>query len=231
MGAANNKQPDYSLRDLLDLVKKELLLTLNAHAIATITSFNSEEQTVTAQIAYKQAYEQRDDRTGKYSTVLVDYPLLVDCPVIVLGGGGGALTFPIAAGDECLILFNDRDIDNWFKGAANGNLASSRLHSSADGIAIVGIRSIPNVLEDYDTERAALQYAGGKVAVGEKLVLKNEAVDFRTQLDALLTALNTFSTSAGAASTVAQVAAAATALGVSVTAVKIQMDLLFATES
>jgi hypothetical protein len=229
--AKNRIQPQYSLRDLLDLVKKELMLTLNCHAIATVQSFDATKQTVTATLSYKQAYEQRDPRSGKYSTVLMNYPLLIDCPAIVLGGGGGALTFPIAAGDDCLILFNDRDMDNWFAGAANGDLASSRLHSMADGIALVGIRSLQNSLEDYDEERVALAYNGGKIGVSEKILIKNETVDFKTQFDLMFTALTTFGTAVGAASSVAQVAAAGTALTLALTPIKAQMDLLFETEA
>lgn len=228
--AKNIRQPEYNLRDLLDLVKKELMLSLNCHGLATIQSFDAETQTVTAQLLYKQAYEQRDARSGKYSTVLVDYPLLVDCPVIIFGGGGGSLTFPIAAGDQCLVLFNDRDIDNWFAGAANGDLASSRLHSMADGIALVGLHNKAGALPNYDEERASLQYNGGKVGVGEKLVLRNSAVDFREQLDLLLTGLSTFAAATAAASTAAQIAAAATPLVTVLAAVKVQLDLLFATE-
>lgn len=234
--AKNQRQPEYNLRDLLDLVKKELMLSLNCHGIATIISFDAATQTVKAQLTYKQAYEQRDPRSGKYSTVLMNYPLLIDCPAIVLGGGGGSLTFPIAAGDDCIIFFNDRDIDNWFSGAPNGDLASSRLHSFADGIALVGVRSLLSALPDYDEERVALSYrsAGvvqGKIAVKDKIILKNLTVDFKTQFDLLFTAIQTFGTAAGSATTVAQVAAAATALNVSATLVKTQMDLLFDTET
>lgn len=229
------RNPNYHLRDLLDLVKKELLLTLNCHAMAQIQSFDAETQTVTATILYKQAYEQRDPRTGKYSTVLVDYPLLIDAPAVVLGGGGGALTFPIQPGDECVILFNDRDIDNWFSGAPNGAVNSDRLHSMADGIALVGVRSLEKTLDDYDTERAALTFrtegvVQGKIGVSSKILIKNATVDFKTQLDILLQALETAGTALGSAASFPQVNAAGVALEAATALVKVQMDLLFETE-
>lgn len=235
--AKNRIQPQYTLRDLLDLVKKELMLTLNCHAVATVQSFNPEKQTVTAKISYKQAYEQRDARTGKYSTVLVNYPLLIDCPAIILGGGGSSLTFPIQQGDDCLIFFNDRDIDNWYSGAPNGDLATSRLHSMADGFALIGVRSLQDSLQDYDEDHVAITYreipelALGKIAVGEKIIIKNLTVDFKTQLDLLLTAIQTAGTALGSASSFAQVNAAGTALALASALVKIQIDLLFETEA
>lgn len=236
MAGKNLRQPKYSLRDLLDLVKKEVMLSLNCHGIATITSFDAEKQTVQAQIAYKQAFEQRDPRSGKYSTVLMNYPVLIDCPVVILGGGGGALTFPIAAGDECLILWNDRDIDNWYAGAANGDLASSRLHSFADGIALVGLRSLANSLADYDDERVALSYRAdgvvqGKVGVSDKILIKNHQVDFKTQLDALFTALTACGTALSTANSFGQVNSAGAALVTAVGLVQTQLNLLLETEA
>ncbi|EKN3638181.1 Gp138 family membrane-puncturing spike protein, partial [Yersinia enterocolitica] len=44
-----------------------------------------------------------------------DLPLLVDVPVIFPRGGGCTLTFPIKAGDECLLIFSDRCIDFWWQ--------------------------------------------------------------------------------------------------------------------
>ena len=32
-------------------------------------------------------------------------PLLLDCPVVFPRGGGCTLTFPVKAGDECLVVF------------------------------------------------------------------------------------------------------------------------------
>jgi hypothetical protein len=42
-------------------------------------------------------------------------PLLVDCPVMFPGGGGCTLTFPVTAGDECLVVFASRCIDAWWQ--------------------------------------------------------------------------------------------------------------------
>jgi len=158
---------DPQLKDLLDLLKKDMFLNLNSHHLATIQSFDPLKQTATATINYKQTYFQKNLFSGVYEPVLVDYPVLLDCPVICLGGGLGSLTFPITTGDECLVMFNDRDIDNWFKGSSNSGVATPRLHSFSDGIIIVGVRSLANVLVDYDSDAVALNYAGNKVRLYE----------------------------------------------------------------
>jgi hypothetical protein len=59
---------------------------MNCHAIATIQSFDPTKQTASATVNYKKTYF-KPDTAGVYRPVLVDYPQLIDCPVIFLGGG------------------------------------------------------------------------------------------------------------------------------------------------
>jgi hypothetical protein len=150
------------LKDLLALHKKDIFLSMNCHAIATIQSFDPTKQTASATVNYKKTYF-KPDTAGVYRPVLVDYPQLIDCPVIFLGGGGSVLTFPVAAGDECLVMFNDRDMDKWFQGASSSAVATPRLHSFSDAIIMVGLRSLANSVEDFDAENP--QIKSGNVTV------------------------------------------------------------------
>lgn len=176
-----------TLQDLLDLVKKDIMISLNCHHIGTVQSFDAVKQTAEVTINYKKTYFERETN-GLYRPVLVDYPILIDCPVVVLGGGPVALTFPIAKGDECLVLFNDRDIDSWFQSGQVGPVASSRLHSFSDAIILVGIRSTGKAIADYDTTRGALRNGETVVAVGESLVkIANATTTLNTLLQDLLT--------------------------------------------
>ena len=68
----------------------------------------------------------------------VTLPVLVDVPVCFPRGGNCTLTFPIQVGDECLVVFSSRCIDNWW--ALGGVQATTdlRIHSLSDGLAIFG---------------------------------------------------------------------------------------------
>lgn len=199
--------------DVLNALRKDILLSFSAHHVATIQSFNADKQTASASINYRKTYFEKNAQTGVYGPVLVDYPLLVDCPVICLGGGPGALTFPIQAGDECLVLFNDRDMDNWLKGGAGTASATSRLHSFADGIVLVGVRSLGKVLTGYDMVRAVLANGTTLIGVGPSLIkIANQTTTLNTLLQTLLTQLQTLVT-ATAAITVTGVAAGSAASG------------------
>ncbi len=160
-----------TLASALELLKKNILLSLNCHAIATVQSFDPDAQTISATINYSQTYFTQTN-VGKLEEKTQEYPILVDVPVISLCGGSSYLSFPIEKGDQALILFNDRDIDNYVKGAFSGAPATSRLHSMSDGIAIVGL----NKISTFDETHAKIQWGdnGPEVGVSEtKVLVKN----------------------------------------------------------
>ena len=77
---------------------------------AIVQSFDPAKMTLVAQPAIKGRVR------GKDGTIsFVEMPLLVDVPVLFPSGGGFSLTFPIAQGDEALIVFADRCIDAWWQ--------------------------------------------------------------------------------------------------------------------
>lgn len=55
-------------------------------------------------------------------------------------------TFPIKKGDECVLLFSDRELESWFINGTSSPIAHSRMHDETDCIAIFGIRSLPNMI-------------------------------------------------------------------------------------
>lgn len=202
------------LSDLVNLLKKQIKLDINKIHIGTIQDFNATTQQATVTVNYKKTFF-KPNLTGVYEPTLVDYPVLVDCPVVVLGGGSGAVTFPIAAGDECLILCNDRDIDNWFQGSSGAANATPRLHSTADAIALVGIRSLPNVIPLYSSDSVELRTKSGNARVSVKAdgssvkVMLGETVSLELTNAGKLTVINTTGEFVAALNTIITTATAA----------------------
>lgn len=209
MSNLNTPFVDVGLEELLDIWKKELLLEFNCHALGTVQSFNSSNMTVNVSLDYYQNYWKLNSQGVKVS-VPTPYPALVDCPVVVLGGGKGGLSFPIAANDKCMILFNDRDLDNWFAGQTGAVPATPRLHSISDAMALVWNK----VNSGYNATHAVLYNAQSGVGVStSKVKIYNATTTLNTVLQSVLTHLQTFTTSAGSATTAPQIATAATTLG------------------
>lgn len=191
----NQSSIDVSLANTLEASKQEILLNLHCHHIGTIKSFNEDEQTCKAELVYKKKYSKTTIK-GESLSELVPYPIIIDCPVISLYGGRAGLTMPVKAGDNCLLMFNDRDLDRWFAGqVADGEVATSRKHSFADATALVGLRSLSNVISGYDTDNPVLFNEGTKITVKtDKVKIENMIEsfmdiqkDFITELKAITT--------------------------------------------
>lgn len=184
----NQTVPKPTLKDLLDLHKKDIFLNLNCHAIGTIQSFDPATLTAKVTINYKKTYLSSGDAAPTY----VEYPILTDCPVVILSGGLSQLTFPIAIGDECLVIFNDRDIDNWHSSGQIGPVDTIRMHSMSDAIALVGVRSVLKPIIPYDNIRASLSYGTTTVGVGPALVkIANATTTLNTLLQTLIVEIQT----------------------------------------
>jgi hypothetical protein len=157
IGAAGNP----TLRDVLNLLKEEIFLQLNCHQVGEIVSFNPSLQTAEIQVKMKRPLN------GE----LKDYPLLIDCPVVVLSGGAGRLTLPISAGDGCLVLFNDKDIDNWWAYGVSKEPNSVRKHAFTDAMAIVGLYNKSNAISDYLPDGTQLKYGGSVITLKDGLAV------------------------------------------------------------
>jgi hypothetical protein len=209
----NSVPNEPTLSDLLNLLRKEIFLDLNCHHLASIESFDTSKQTVTATINYTKTIFTLNEDTGLYAASQVNYPLLVDMPIVILGGGNANLTFPIQQGDQCVVLFNDRSIDNWFQSGQVGPVAASRYHSFADGLALVGLRNMSSLLQNYDSGRAVLFNGTTGVGVGTTQVKIYNQMNGKlgANFTAFFTALSSFMSACSGSATDPVLAAAATA--------------------
>ena len=116
-----------------------------------------------------------------------------------MGGGLSSLTFPVLPGDSCVLLFNDRDLDNWFLSGLNTPVNTTRTHHFSDAIALVGIRSLPNVIKTFDPVRAVLSNGAAEVGVGPVLVkVANTAFTLNGLIQELITDIKTLASNVNA---------------------------------
>lgn len=90
---------------------------------------------------------------------------LVDVPVIFPSAGGFALTFPLLAGDEVLVMFSARCIDGWWQNSGVQPQAEFRMHDLSDGFAIPGPKSLPKVIPNISTDSVQLRTLDGTAYV------------------------------------------------------------------
>ena len=110
-----NEKQTLTPQDIATL-KREIFTSLHCALPGTVESFDAETQTAVI-------------RPG-----VSGMPLLRDVLVFM------PVSFDIAAGDPCLVIFADCDIDAWFDGADSEAPASARKHSLSDAFAFVGFK-------------------------------------------------------------------------------------------
>ena len=118
-----------------EALKQEVFSSLHCAFPGTVVSFDPVTQTAEIQPAVK------------VGSLL--FPVLPDVPVFFPGTREEAITWPVSAGDECLLILADVDIDAWFESGEATVPQSARKHSLSDAFAFVGFRSRPNVLDEF----------------------------------------------------------------------------------
>jgi hypothetical protein len=162
-----------TLSDYMNLMKRDVSLSINCVQIGTIQTYNEVSNTASVKINFLRQLASGDK---------IEYPVLEDCPVFILNGGGASITFPIAPGDQCLILFNDRNIDNWYLDGSIKEPRDNRVHSIADGMILVGISDSAHAI--IAPSQSACLNGGSK-----KIAIKNDATDLKTLLLSLIDAI------------------------------------------
>lgn len=141
------------------LMKESVMSGLFVALPCIVQSFNPDAVTIEAQPAIKwRINEDGIDKT-------VPLPLLVDVPVIFPRGGGATLTFPIKAGDECLVIFADRCIDYWWQSGGVQEAVDPRKHNLSDGLALVGPQSQAQKISGISTSEVQLRSDDGSAYV------------------------------------------------------------------
>lgn len=148
-----------NLAEFISRRMRDISARINCHTIGTVVSFNSTNQTVVVNVNFLRVNRAVNPigTSGNSSDEVISIPIqLVDVPIIILQGGASALTFPVAAGDSCMLMFCDRDMDNWLHAGTVAVPNSERVHDINDAVALVGLRNFTNPLTNYNSNVASL---------------------------------------------------------------------------
>jgi len=149
---------------LVDERLKTFKTTLNTAIVGNIVSFNP--VTVTAEIQIGVSFP-LDDGTPFNITNLLNVPIMV------LQAGGFSMTFPIKAGDECIVFFSQRDISLWLENGGQIQTSSKRQLNMSDAVALVGLQSAKKRVVNYDPDNLQIRTENASLTItpdGEVLV-------------------------------------------------------------
>lgn len=112
---------------------------LNCMRIGIVQEFHPEDLTVQVQIASKKPIGLNPDGSQRVREYALIYAKVCYCNPFI--------TYPIQKGDECVLLFSDREIESWFINGDVNPESYPRMHDLTDAVALFGIRSIPKMIE------------------------------------------------------------------------------------
>jgi hypothetical protein len=177
------KQP--KLTDVFLLHEEKMRQNLHCVKIGIIQSYDATKRTAQVQVSFRRLM---------WDDTITDYPVLFDAPVFTLQGGGIGAQFPIAAKDECLLLFADSDIDLWYQNGGAQVPNSSRRHDISDCICLVGLNSLAKPLTlALAADEGGVADATAKVAIKSGMIKMSNgslpAQSFKGMMDTFLTVL------------------------------------------
>lgn len=153
-------------QETLNQLKSLIFSTLRVAIPGIIQSFDPDTVTATIQPALKGVTDGESNPVSLLTTV----------PVIFPRGGGCTLTFPVKAGDECLVIFADRCVDFWWQSGGVQEPADDRMHDLSDAFCIVGPQSQAQKISGISNSAAQLRTDDGaafvEVAAGHNITVK-----------------------------------------------------------
>lgn len=227
----SNQIVNTPMYDSLMQFKRTIMSELRVSLPGTISGVGT-DGTVDVTVGVMQNVAQQGSASGMDFL----YPKLLACPVFTVQGGGVGAVMPIEIGDECLVVFSDRCINNWLLTGQATPLPDLRMHDINDGYVLVGLNSGGNVLEtpldDFEggiCETANLNGAAVVVNSATSLIsVRNGTQNLKlTVLDSLLDALTLLNLGIIAdAGVIPNAAAAATAANITIALIKANLAQL-----
>lgn len=154
---------------LYENIIKKVNFNLRCCIPGVIQQYDPKTNTASIQPAIREEIV-NEDNTVQY----MNLPILVNVPIIFPSCSIGSIKMLLKQGDECLVLFSDLSIDNFWKYANVQNPIEVRRHDLSDGIAIPCVLSQPNTKPFNGT---GMEITSG----GSKISITNNGITFTDQ--------------------------------------------------
>lgn len=152
---------------LYENIIKKVNFNLRCCIPGVIQQYDPKTNTASIQPAIREEIV-NEDNTVQY----MNLPILVNVPIIFPSCSVGSIKMLLKQGDECLVLFSDLSIDNFWKYANVQNPIEVRRHDLSDGIAIPCVLSQPNTKQFNGT--------GMEITSGNsKISITNDEITFK----------------------------------------------------
>ena len=155
-----------------------------------VVSYDSATQTCTVTCAVDFKYAHPD--SGE--PVSYSPPAIANVPVAFPGAGDWSMTWPLTAGDDVLLVFAERGLDEWKSHGGGGHQPTDvRRFDLSDAVAIPGLRSPAGAIPAEGFADDALVIRGAEIRLGSSSATEFVALKslVETELNRIWTALAT----------------------------------------
>lgn len=137
---------------IMQQIISRMLLEVNTSMPGTVVDFDVATQTatITPNIRYI-----KNDINGTTKKVKMPDLSKVPCIFPYSSSTGYCLTFPVQKGDQCLLIFSQRSIDNWYELSGIQDPVEkkyARSHNISDAIAIMGAITKPTAIQNWQND-------------------------------------------------------------------------------
>lgn len=148
----------------------------NCMRIGIIQEFYADDLTVKVQIANKKQKTLNADGTANVDNFTPIVAKVCCCNPFI--------TYDIQPGEECILLFSDREIESWFITGCCQPEAHTRMHALTDAVAICGIRSLPKMISILEN-CLNLFYGNSNIALSNDVININSTTVQATNFQAM----------------------------------------------
>jgi hypothetical protein len=139
------------INNLIERIKKEISVCLPAQ----VKAYDRAAHKVSIHLGL---------RNKTKAGTIYEVPVIENVPVVINGGGGYCVNFPLNAGDKGWLLIADKDISGFVNSLAISTPNTFRLHNLADAVFIPDVMKTAQINE-ADAGRAVFQTLDGSVKV------------------------------------------------------------------
>lgn len=132
--------------EINQLLKTNIFSNLNCHNIGRILEFDPTTQLCTVELMQIKQFGDQAYTPAPITQV----------PLIMLGAGNAHITMPNPVGTTCLLLFLDRNMDNFMETGEQYMPDTARMHDFTDCVALTTFKTLVNPIQNYDEQAISL---------------------------------------------------------------------------
>lgn len=155
----NRQKTEYNFDRVLELAGDAVMARLNCHNVGKIIEFDPQTQTVTIEMMVIKQFNKRSYIPS----------LLMQVPLIIYGAGNAHITLPNPVGSICLVLFLDRNIDNFILTGEQYEPETGRMHDFSDCVALTTFKTLANPIANYDLSAVTIEHENSTIKVKDEI--------------------------------------------------------------